>query len=461
MTILDIQDHVTENYFKKGMDYFRKGKVADLGAIENEWRASVEGRERYIVNISLEGKHVAHSSCSCRAFNHGDHCKHVVAVLIAIYDGLFQSRWKDSTVTPYTVSLLNSLSAEDLRLFLLKEMHFDAFLVDELRDFAESTRESGDLIKHVETINQSFINIANVSDEEQREAGWVAVKAANRLLQRAQKEYREGNINTALDLLFAVITKKPSFDANESDTDSSYQVIVRDAFRQLDEICTNAELDEYNRRRLTRRAWSCLYSELFAIADYEIHWLEIMMRHGDVNEKKEELLELIDEMIEECKERNNAKDPALARLISAKHVIQEGNTKAFKKSLAAPLVPASGEAPLRLPVPAKAVTAKTEKKPAALSEKKAAYLRDKDLLLEQLKKEKDRDTRESLQKTLIMLMQQNSDVFGIREMAPGFYEETGHIYFYEAVKDTYMVSEWNELMEKQKRPQAIIRRMNR
>lgn len=191
MTILDIQDHVTERYFKQGMDYFRKGKVADLGAIENEWSASVEGRERYAVNITLEGKHVAHSSCSCRAFNHGDHCKHVVAVLCAIHEGLFHTPWKDSTVTPYTVSLLNSLSTEDLRRFVLKEMHFDAFLVDELRDFAESTRENADVIKHIETINQSFINIANVQDEETREPGWVAVKAANRLLQHAQSEYRE------------------------------------------------------------------------------------------------------------------------------------------------------------------------------------------------------------------------------------------------------------------------------
>ena len=460
MTILDIQDHVTERYFKQGMDYFRKGKVADLGAIENEWSASVEGRERYAVNITLEGKHVAHSSCSCRAFNHGDHCKHVVAVLCAIHEGLFHTPWKDSTVTPYTVSLLNSLSTEDLRRFVLKEMHFDAFLVDELRDFAESTRENADVIKHIETINQSFINIANVQDEETREPGWVAVKAANRLLQHAQSEYREGNISAALDMLFAVITKKPSFDANQDDTGGSYQVIVKDALRQLDEICTNAELDEYNRRRLTKRAWSCLYSELFAIADYEIHWLEIMVRHADVGDKKEELLELIAEMIEEEKERNDLNGTVLARLISAKNAILENDSP--RNSTPAALASLTDEEPLkRLPIPTQKASVKTEKKPAVLSEKKAAYLKDKNFLLEQLKKEKDRDTRESLQKTLIMLMQQNSDVFGIREMAPGFYEETGHIYFYEAMKDTYMVSEWNELMAKQKKPQAIIRKMNR
>jgi hypothetical protein len=60
-------------------------------------------------------------------------------------------------------------------------------------------------------------------------------------------------------------------------------------------------------------------------------------------------------------------------------------------------------------------------------------------------------------------MQQNSDVFGVREMAGRFYEETGELFFYESLKDTYMLSEWEKLTAARdpgKTNQAIVRKMN-
>ena len=78
---------------------------------------------------------------------------------------------------------------------------------------------------------------------------------------------------------------------------------------------------------------------------------------------------------------------------------------------------------------------------------------DPSYTLGELEKEKAADTKikyRALQKELISLMHQNSDIFAVREMGNLFYKETGDQFFYESVKSTYMLSEWEKLTATQK-----------
>lgn len=272
MTILNFQEHIDESTLKNGELYFRKGKVTELYDENGEWSANVQGREKYAVYVTLEGKYIAHTSCECRAFSHADHCKHVVALLHAIMEEQYRPAWNNTHPDAYVLSLVNKMSVEDLRLFLLSELQYP-ITAKEFLNFAETTIESEAVIKHIEVINASFKNLDNTGDYA-NDPGYRAVKPAHRLLIKAKQAYKAGEITLALDMLFAIISKGPAFDNETYEEENGYYYTIIDpAFVLVDEICTHAELDEYNIRRVTRRSWEGLKSQQYDMALYDLHWL--------------------------------------------------------------------------------------------------------------------------------------------------------------------------------------------
>lgn len=457
MTILNFQQHINESTLKNGDLYFRKGKVSEVYDENGEWTAMVKGQEEYNVNITLEGKYIAHTYCECRAFNHADHCKHVVALLYAMMEEKCQPVWNNTHPDAYVLSLVNKMSVDDMRLFLYNELQIP-IAAKEFLNFAEMTIESEAVIKHIEVINASFKNLDNIGDKA-NDPGYRAVKPAHGLLSKAKQAYKAGEITLALDMLFAIISKGPAFD-NETygEENGYYYTIIDPAFVLVDEICTQAELDEYNRRRVTRRAWEGLISLQYDMELYDLHWLDILVRHGwFTEEEKQKLLERLDIIIEHAEE--NKMSSNVHRLITAKEDIINGTGKVEKKLV-------SSSQPL--PATTKKVTPKAvANKPEVISEKKAVYLKTKTALLEALDQHKtdaQSPTYKALQKELVRLMQQSSDVLELRETSRNFYEQTGDTFFYEAMKDTYVASDWNELLKEQQKGKrggtAIIRKMN-
>lgn len=467
MTILNFQEHINESTLKNGELYFRKGKVTELYDENGEWSANVQGREKYAVYVTLEGKYIAHTSCECRAFSHADHCKHVVALLHAIMEEQYRPAWNNTHPDAYVLSLVNKMSVEDLRLFLFSELQYP-ITAKEFLNFAETTIENEAVIKHILAINTSFTHADNTGDYA-NDSGYRAVKPAHRLLTKARQAFKAGEMTVALDMLFAIISKGPAFDNEAYEEDNGYYyTIIGPAFVLLDEICTHAELDEYNIRRVTRRAWDGMISQQYDLELYDVHWLDILIRHGwNIEEKKEKLLEILDTIIEFSKE--NKTSSTVLRLMDAREHVIKGTGKVEKKLVSPSRLDGSTEGGLKpLPVTQNKVTPKAApKKPAVISEKRAVYLKTKTALLEALDQQKaDRQspTYKALQKELIRLMQQSSDVLDLRETARNFYEQTGDTFFYEAMKDTYIASEWNELLRRQQKTKregpGIIRKMN-
>jgi|GEM_PF-5961884 len=460
MTIIDFQDHIDQSTLQKGLDYFRRNKVSELSEFNGYWDAYVQGREQYLVNVSLLGKFITHTHCDCRVFNHEGHCKHVVAVICSIYDRLFHPvefgtyDEAKTTVTPYIISLLNSLSTEDLRLFVLKSMHEDDYLSQDLVTFTEEAIDNAAVAKHVAVINAAFSHVANIEDHDSGEPGSLSARPAAKLLAQARKLYQQADVTAAMDIAFAVLSKKQSFESCEEDESGGYEQQVADAFNLLDEICSNTELDEYNTRRMIRRSMAAFTFQEIEINRYKIHWLDLLLRHGWDEEKKDHVLELLDIFIKKAKKEED--NTAHKRFADAKEAIIAGTNRIEKViKTAAPVTPSAEQGLSILParsVPKIAVS-KEGKKAAPVSEKKLAYLKTKAELISALEKEKaagKKTTYHALQKELMAIMHQNSDVFGVREMGNRFYEETGDSFFYESVKSTYMISEWEKLIASKK-----------
>ncbi len=205
MAILNFQEHIDVATQKKGEDYFRKERVTEVAQSKGKWSAYVQGREEYPVYVTLEGKFIAHTYCERRAFNHIDHCKHVVALLYAILEQDYRPSWNETHPDPYVISLLNGKSSENLQLFLLSELQYpttaNAFL-----EFAETTIDNEAVIKNILPISSAYVHASNIEDYTDNDPGKLAVKPAHRLLVKAKQAFR-GDITVALDKLFAIISK--------------------------------------------------------------------------------------------------------------------------------------------------------------------------------------------------------------------------------------------------------------
>ncbi|UFT98521.1 DEAD/DEAH box helicase [Radiobacillus kanasensis] len=86
---LDKQDIVRitgERFYKRGFDYFHKGRVYGLqhNPSIRSWRAQVRGTEPYSVRVFFFEHDDLEASCDCPAYATHYTCKHIAAVLLAI-----------------------------------------------------------------------------------------------------------------------------------------------------------------------------------------------------------------------------------------------------------------------------------------------------------------------------------------------------------------------------------------
>ncbi|WP_186580869.1 DEAD/DEAH box helicase [Aquibacillus kalidii] len=86
---IDKQDIVRitgERFYKRGYDYYKKGRVFGLSynPTINSWRGQVKGTETYSVRIFFFEDDELEGSCDCPAYATHFTCKHIAAVLLAI-----------------------------------------------------------------------------------------------------------------------------------------------------------------------------------------------------------------------------------------------------------------------------------------------------------------------------------------------------------------------------------------
>lgn len=75
-----------ESAYRAGRDYLRGGMIKDLTVTDVQAMASVRGSTDYRVSISFGAAGAASVTCTCPAHRRSTHCKHVVAVAVALVE---------------------------------------------------------------------------------------------------------------------------------------------------------------------------------------------------------------------------------------------------------------------------------------------------------------------------------------------------------------------------------------
>lgn len=142
MRIDDFENQVDPTILSRGQAYYEEGAVVELEQVrQGLYEATVAGSDDYIVEVEIRKGEVKALECDC-PYDYGPVCKHEVAVLYAIREICEESEEGESGKIPgirkkgsgkedsmhALTSLVNSLSLEELRSFLLHELRGDGGL---------------------------------------------------------------------------------------------------------------------------------------------------------------------------------------------------------------------------------------------------------------------------------------------------------------------------------------------
>ncbi|SDM20130.1 DEAD/DEAH box helicase [Sediminibacillus halophilus] len=145
---LDKQDIVKitgERFYKRGLDYYQKGRVHGItyNPTINAWRGQVRGTETYSVRIFFFDDDDLEGSCDCQAYATHYTCKHIAAVLLAIS--------KESWSKVRTESGQDDFVAEQV------DFDFSSRMIDAFTERAPKQKQ----LLQVEYILQSRVNPHN------------------------------------------------------------------------------------------------------------------------------------------------------------------------------------------------------------------------------------------------------------------------------------------------------------
>ncbi|MDC3412251.1 DEAD/DEAH box helicase [Aquibacillus sp. 3ASR75-11] len=99
----DIVKITGERFYKRGLNYFRNGRVYGLqyNPAINYWSAQVKGTGNYTVRIFFFDNDELEANCNCPAYHTHFTCKHIAAVLLAVNDQSYSQVKKDANDTEH------------------------------------------------------------------------------------------------------------------------------------------------------------------------------------------------------------------------------------------------------------------------------------------------------------------------------------------------------------------------
>jgi len=86
MNLNNFHKHIPPAIYNRGEEYYENDMIDHIEHVHPDtWNAEVVGNDIYSVEIKLKGNDILSWACGC-PYDHGDICKHVVAVLLHIKD---------------------------------------------------------------------------------------------------------------------------------------------------------------------------------------------------------------------------------------------------------------------------------------------------------------------------------------------------------------------------------------
>ena len=153
---------------ERGFDYHRNKKAEILNLLADEVNAVVSGSDDYEVNIYFSDGEIEDMYCNCPYASDGNNCKHMAAVLYMFEDLQNHSKLHYNDIE----SLIDGISPEQLKKFLINAMRYDTGLEERFIRFIDGENGSINIAEYKSQLkslieqysyNSGFINWKNVS----------------------------------------------------------------------------------------------------------------------------------------------------------------------------------------------------------------------------------------------------------------------------------------------------------
>lgn len=448
MTLDSFEEFFSANRLKNGQTYLQTGKVTNLEENEDgDWSATVVGSEEYEVGIIMHRHKIRETSCTCPSHYDENPCKHVAAVLYAIkaeLDGETEQE-ENAEVPANILKLLEELREDDLRLFLKIQLKGNKKLIKSLETCGEYfllCRGSEDLARELSEKIEKFEKDGTVEKKHVP----AILKIATSYVDAATTHWRKKEVKQALDHLLAVTEVLPFEAQFMEDEHGTHRAVMLRAFQLIDEICRKEKIDEPILGLLSDYAFSGAIDPNIPLTGYEMHWFDLMVKHGLANERADEFIKILDEQLENYK--INLDDAGHARLLRLK--------LDFLRTIG------QKWAAMKILENNPAVANEQEQVVLSATKKNGEYGITKQNLLTELELARtngDKMQYANLQKLIIELLESKSDVLDLRKLAEKFYLETKDPTFFEAMKGTYMNADWEKVKGRFEKPGNPLRKV--
>ena len=131
MTILaklelgDWQQLFSDRIYERGLVYYEDEAVHDIERTGNKITAAVDGSETYTVTLYVKADAVYNMTCTCPYAAKGEHCKHMVAVLLALEVGQLQEELETDARERTWKDILQSMPEQEVRSLLFQLLERD------------------------------------------------------------------------------------------------------------------------------------------------------------------------------------------------------------------------------------------------------------------------------------------------------------------------------------------------
>ncbi len=248
---------IDETILKRGLSYFKKGNVTHFDQItQDEFEATVEGTEDYIVRLKVKNSIVTENSCTC-PYDYGSVCKHVAAVIFYMQQenlDLQPSRKKKKsteskpstkrkTIAEQIDGLLEDLSHDELKQFIKEQgITNKTFRQIFITEFAHRDSDESEAM-----YTQQIKSILRAAKGRDGYIDWSGVRmvgdAVYNLLDNAKKHAESKNHQSAVFICLAVLEEMIEAINYVDDSNGDISGNIETAFDVLGQIASK-ELPE-------------------------------------------------------------------------------------------------------------------------------------------------------------------------------------------------------------------------
>ena len=253
LTLDNFESSVDREILKRGQQYFLNKSILNLEETEEQlWEAEVEGTEVYTVNVRLKDREIVEYSCNCPY--DGYTCKHAVSVFLALKKD-FQKIQEEKARKPKTkkltlAELLEKISLQELRKFILDHSAVNKDFVKEFEVYFAEKDERIDMRKHYEDIIKKLVRKHSDHGFIDYKDTFAVSRGLDALLKQASGFIANGKLAEAMLIGQVILSEMMKELGNSDDSNGELGGSLSSAIELLSDLAHSEEVSFALKTRL-------------------------------------------------------------------------------------------------------------------------------------------------------------------------------------------------------------------